>query len=61
MPEFVSDKDGIGTFRLLETIGILGLEKKARIYQASNSELCGKVQEVIKANLHLFTRVLHMQ
>ena len=46
MPEYVADTDGIGTLRLLEAVRILGLEKKTRIYQASTSELYGKVQEV---------------
>jgi GDPmannose 4,6-dehydratase len=46
IPEYVADTDGIGTLRLLEAIRIAGLEKKTRIYQASTSELYGKVQEV---------------
>lgn len=46
MPEYVADADGVGTLRLLEAIRILGMEKKVRIYQASTSELYGKVQEV---------------
>lgn len=46
MPEYVGDADGIGTLRLLEAVRLLGLEKKTRIYQASTSELYGKVQEV---------------
>ena len=46
IPEYVADTDGIGTLRLLEAIRILGFEKKTRIYQASTSELYGKVQEV---------------
>ena len=46
VPEYVADTDGIGTLRLLETIRLLGFEKKTRIYQASTSELYGKVQEV---------------
>ena len=46
VPEYVADADGIGTLRLLEAIRILGLEKKTRIYQASTSELYGKVQEI---------------
>ena len=46
VPEYVADADGIGTLRLLEAIRILGLEQKTRIYQASTSELYGKVQEV---------------
>ena len=46
VPEYVADADGIGTLRILEAIRILGLEKKTRVYQASTSELYGKVQEV---------------
>jgi len=46
IPEYVADADGIGTLRLLEAIRILKLENKTRIYQASTSELYGKVQEV---------------
>ena len=46
IPEYVADTDGIGTLRLLESIRILKLENKTRIYQASTSELYGKVQEV---------------
>ena len=46
VPEYVADADGIGTLRLLEAIRILGLEEKTKIYQASTSELYGKVQEV---------------
>tara|TARA_R110002050_G_C8963043_1_gene514766 strand:- start:10483 stop:11598 length:1116 start_codon:yes stop_codon:yes gene_type:complete len=45
-PEYTANADGVGTLRLLEAIRILGLEKKTRIYQASTSELFGKVQEV---------------
>lgn len=44
-PEYSADVDGIGTLRLLEAIRICSLEKKTRIYQASTSELYGKVQE----------------
>ena len=43
-PEYAANTDGIGTLRILEAIRILGLEKKTRIYQASTSELYGKVQ-----------------
>ena len=46
IPEYVADTDGVGTLRLLEAIRISGLENKTRIYQASTSELYGKVQEV---------------
>jgi GDPmannose 4,6-dehydratase len=44
-PEYSANADAIGTLRLLEAIRILGLEKKARFYQASTSELYGLVQE----------------
>ena len=44
-PEYTADSDAIGALRLLEAIRILGLEKKTRFYQASTSELYGKVQE----------------
>jgi len=46
VPEYTADTDGMGTLRLLEAIRILGMEKKVRIYQASTSELYGKVQEI---------------
>ncbi|HMU90552.1 MAG: GDP-mannose 4,6-dehydratase [Pseudomonadales bacterium] len=45
-PEYTANVDGLGTLRLLEAIRILGLENKTRIYQASTSELYGKVQEI---------------
>ena len=44
-PEYVANTDAMGTLRILEAVRILGLEKKTRIYQASTSELYGKVQE----------------
>lgn len=46
VPEYTADTDGIGTLRILEAVRFLGLEKKTKIYQASTSELFGKVQEV---------------
>ncbi|MCK5197747.1 MAG: GDP-mannose 4,6-dehydratase, partial [Spirochaetales bacterium] len=46
VPEYTADADGLGTLRLLEAIRILGMEKKVRFYQASTSELYGKVQEI---------------
>jgi GDPmannose 4,6-dehydratase len=46
MPEYTAEVDGVGTLRLLEAVRILGLTEKTRIYQASTSELYGKVQEV---------------
>ena len=45
-PEYTANADALGTLRLLEAIRILGLEKKAKFYQASTSELFGKVQEI---------------
>ena len=45
-PEYTANADAIGTLRILEAIRILGLEKKTRFYQASTSEMFGKVQEV---------------
>ena len=46
VPEYTADADAIGTLRLLEAVRMLGMEKSTRIYQASTSELFGKVQEV---------------
>jgi len=46
VPEYTADTDAIGTLRILEAVRMLGLEKKTKIYQASTSELFGKVQEV---------------
>jgi GDPmannose 4,6-dehydratase len=45
-PEYTANADALGTLRLLEAIRILGLERKTRFYQASTSELFGKVQEI---------------
>jgi len=45
-PEYTANSDALGTLRLLEAIRILGMEHTARFYQASTSELYGKVQEV---------------
>ncbi len=45
-PEYTANSDGLGTLRILEAIRILGLEKKTKFYQASTSELYGKVQEI---------------
>ena len=46
VPEFTADIDAIGILRILEAVRICGLEKTCRIYQASTSELYGKVEEV---------------
>jgi GDPmannose 4,6-dehydratase len=45
-PEYTGNADGLGALRILEAVRMLGLAKKTRIYQASTSELYGKVQEV---------------
>lgn len=45
-PEYTANADALGTLRLLEAIRILGMERKVRFYQASTSELYGKVQEI---------------
>ncbi len=44
-PEYVANADGVGTLRILEAVKLLGLIEKTKIYQASTSELFGKVQE----------------
>lgn len=46
VPEYTANSDAIGTLRILEAVRLLGLEKKTKIYQASTSELYGKVQEI---------------
>ena len=46
VPEYTANSDAVGTLRLLEAIRILKLEKKIKFYQASTSELYGKVQEI---------------
>src|SRR5581483_3142020 len=45
-PEYTANSDALGALRMLEAIRILGLEKKTRFYQASTSEMYGKVQEI---------------
>ncbi|MDD5787047.1 MULTISPECIES: GDP-mannose 4,6-dehydratase [Campylobacter] len=45
-PEYTANADALGTLRILEAVKFLGLESKTRIYQASTSELYGKVQEI---------------
>ncbi|MBF0113394.1 MAG: GDP-mannose 4,6-dehydratase [Desulfamplus sp.] len=45
-PEYTADTDALGTLRILEGIRLLGLERKTKFYQASTSELFGKVQEI---------------
>ena len=54
MPEYTANVDGIGTLRILEAVRLLGLEKKTKIYQASTSELFGKVQEIPQTEMTPF-------
>ena len=55
VPEYTADADAIGTLRILEAVRFLGMERTCRIYQASTSELFGKVQEIPqKCVLQLF-------
>jgi GDPmannose 4,6-dehydratase len=53
--EYTANSDALGTLRLLEAMRILGLEKKTRFYQASTSELYGKVQEIPQTEKTPFT------
>ena len=46
IPEYTGNTDGLGALRVLDAVRLLGLEKKTKIYQASTSELYGKVREV---------------
>lgn len=46
VPEYTAESDAVGTLRILEAVRLLGLDRSCRIYQASTSELYGKVQEV---------------
>ena len=46
VPEYTAETDAVGTLRMLEAVRILGMEHRTRIYQASTSELFGKVQEI---------------
>ena len=53
-PEYTANADGIGTLRILESIRILGLEKKTRFYQASTSEVYGLVRETPQSETTTF-------
>lgn len=56
-PEYTANADGIGTLRLLEAVRLLGLSKHTKIYQASTSELYGKVQEIPQSEqTHFYPR-----
>jgi GDPmannose 4,6-dehydratase len=54
MPEYTGMVDGLGTLRILEAVRLLGLENKTRIYQASTSEMYGKVQEIPQTEITPF-------
>lgn len=54
VPEYTADTDAVGVLRLLEAVRICGLADRCRIYQASTSELYGKVQEVPQSETTLF-------
>lgn len=53
-PEYTANADGIGTLRILEAVRIAGLSEKTRIYQASTSELYGKVEEIPQTEITPF-------
>src|SRR5947209_72586 len=53
-PEYTVESDALGPLRMLEAIRILGLEKKACFYQASTSEMFGKVQEILQHEITTF-------
>lgn len=54
MPEYTADCDGVGVLRMLDAIRACGLEKEVKFYQASTSELFGKVREVPQSELTPF-------
>lgn len=60
VPEYTAETDAVGTLRLLEAVRILKMEKRTRIYQASTSELYGKVQEVPQSEKHRSIHAVHM-
>lgn len=60
VPEYTAEADAVGTLRMLEAVRILGLTHKTKIYQASTSELYGKVQESPKKRPLLFIPVVLM-
>ncbi|MBT6178579.1 MAG: GDP-mannose 4,6-dehydratase [Deltaproteobacteria bacterium] len=53
-PEYTAESDGVGVLRLLEAVRILGLQDKTRVYQASTSEMFGKVRETPQTELTPF-------
>jgi GDPmannose 4,6-dehydratase len=53
-PEYTAEVDGLGTLRILESICILGMQKQTKFYQASTSEMYGKVQEIPQTEITPF-------
>ena len=60
-PEYTANSDALGALRILEAIRILKLEKKTKYYQASTSELYGRVKKLPKLKKLLFTQEAHME
>jgi len=54
LPEYTGMVDGLGTLRILEAVRLLGMENKTKIYQASTSEMFGKVQEIPQTEITPF-------
>ena len=59
VPEYSGDIDALGTLRILEAVRILGLTQKCKIYQASTSELYGKVEEIPQTEKTPFLYTIH--
>ena len=59
-PEYTANSDALGTLRILEAIKILGLIKQTRIYQASTSELFGKIQDIPQKETTPFLSLIHI-
>ena len=59
-PEYTANSDALGALRILEAIRILNLNKKTKYYQASTSEIFGKVQETPQKETTPFIRGVHM-
>ena len=60
IPEYTANADGLGTLRILDAVRLLGLEKSTKIYQASTSELYGKVTETPQSENYSFSSKLSL-
>ena len=60
IPEYTANADGLGTLRILDAVRLLGLEKSTKIYQASTSELYGKVAETPQIRDHTISSKLSL-